>query len=55
MDGLEAHHTEKFLQDCRERGIEVVFLVVHTSDQTQPLNLVTSALLKQRYSASRFS
>jgi NADPH:quinone reductase-like Zn-dependent oxidoreductase len=55
MDGLGAHRTEKFLQDCRERGIEVVFLVAHSSDQTQPLDLVTFALLKQRYSASRFS
>jgi hypothetical protein len=27
MDGLGAHHTEKFLQECQERIIDVIFLV----------------------------
>jgi hypothetical protein len=55
MDGLGAHHTEKFLQDCRDPDIDVVFLVPHISDQTQLLDLITFAVLKQCYSSSRFS
>jgi hypothetical protein len=54
MDGPGAHHTDQFMQDCRDRNIDVVFLVAHSCDQTQPLDLITFALLKQRYSASRF-
>jgi hypothetical protein len=34
MDGLGAHHTEKFLEDCRDRNIDLVFLVPHNSDET---------------------
>jgi hypothetical protein len=54
LDGLGAHHTDRFLQTCSERNIEVVTLVPHSSDQTQPLDLMTFALLKQRYSSSKF-
>jgi hypothetical protein len=28
LDDLGAHHTEKFLQDCQERDIDVVVLVL---------------------------
>jgi hypothetical protein len=45
---------EKFLQHCQERNIDVVFLVFHSSDQTQPPDLITFALLKEGYSSSRF-
>jgi hypothetical protein len=55
LDGLGSHHTEKFLSDCRDRMIDVIFLVPHSSDQTQPLDLITFALLKQGFSSSRFN
>jgi hypothetical protein len=55
LDGLGSHHAEKFLDDCRERRIEVIFLISHSSDQTQSLDLITLALLKQGFSSSRFS
>jgi hypothetical protein len=55
LDGLVFHHTEKFLDDCRERRIEVIFLIPHSSNQTQPLDLITLTLLKQGFSSSRFS
>jgi hypothetical protein len=54
IDGLGSHHTAKFLSDCADRNIEPVFLVAHSSDQTQPLDLLTFALLKQRFSSSKF-
>jgi hypothetical protein len=54
LDGLGSHHTDAFLQECEERGIGVFFFVPHSSDQTQPLDLVTFGLLKQYFSASRF-
>jgi hypothetical protein len=55
LDGLGSHHTEKFLSDRRDRKIDVIFLVPHSSDQTQPLDLITFALLKQGFSSSRFN
>jgi hypothetical protein len=54
MDGLCSHHTDQFLQDCEGRGIEVVFLVPHSSHETQPLDILTFALLKQRFSNPKF-
>jgi hypothetical protein len=48
MDGLGVHHTEKFLQDCRDWDIDVVVLFPYDSDQTQLVDLITSAVLKQR-------
>jgi hypothetical protein len=54
MDGLGSHHSDKFLRDCTARDIKVIFLVSHTSDQVQPLDLLTFALMKQRFSASKF-
>jgi hypothetical protein len=54
MDGLGAHHTDEFLQECEARNIDVVFLVPHSSHQTQPLDVLTFALLKQRFSNSKF-
>jgi hypothetical protein len=29
MDGLGSHHTDQFLSECQERGIDVLFLVPH--------------------------
>jgi hypothetical protein len=54
MDGLRSRHTDCFVQQCTEGGIEVLFLLPHASDQTQPLDLLTFALMKQPYSASKF-
>jgi hypothetical protein len=55
MDGLGSHHTESFLGKCAQEGIEVLFLVPHASDQIQPLDLLTFALMKQRFSSSKFT
>jgi hypothetical protein len=54
LDGLGSHHTDNFLQQCANRNIKVKFLVPHSSDQTQPLDLLTFALMKQRFSSSKF-
>jgi hypothetical protein len=37
LDGLGFHHTEKFLSDCRDRKIGVIFLVPYSFDQIQPV------------------
>jgi hypothetical protein len=55
MNGLGGHDTDRFLEQCVERGVEILFLVPHASDQTQPLGLMTFALMKQRDSASKFN
>ena len=34
--------------------MKVIFLFAHASDQIQPLDLLTFALMKQRFSASKF-
>jgi hypothetical protein len=35
LDGLGSHHTDEFLQTCAGEDIDVLFLVPHSSDQTQ--------------------
>jgi hypothetical protein len=55
MDGLGSHHVGQFLAECAARNIEVLFLIVHASDQLQPLNLLTFAMTKQTFSASKFN
>jgi hypothetical protein len=52
MDGLGSHHTPAFLDQCTGRGIEVLFQLPN-SDQ-KPLDLLTTALVKQRFAASKF-
>jgi hypothetical protein len=54
LDGFGSHHTDGFLAQCEERQIQVMFLIPHSSDQTQPLDLMTFGLLKQRFAASKF-
>jgi hypothetical protein len=49
MDGLGAHHTQRFLDECKERDVDVLFLLPHSSDQTQPLDLVTFGSLTKRF------
>jgi hypothetical protein len=34
-------------------NIEVLFLIAHASDQVQPLDLLTFAMMKQTFSASK--
>jgi hypothetical protein len=55
LDDLGAHHTDRFLDACSERNIKVVSLILQSSDQIQPLDLMTFALLKQHYSSSKSS
>jgi hypothetical protein len=54
IDGLGSHHAEQFLVECAARNIEVLFLIAHASDQLQPLHLLTFAMMKQAFSASKF-
>jgi hypothetical protein len=51
---LGSHHTDEFLQTCASQGLDVLFLVSHSSDQTQPLDFLTFALMKRHFSGSRF-
>jgi hypothetical protein len=55
MDGLGAHRTQRFADECQARGIEILFLVPRSSDQTQPLDLLTFSLMKQRFAGSKFN
>jgi hypothetical protein len=52
MDGLGFRHIDRFPEQCAGRVIDALFLVPHASDQTQQLDLLTFAVIKQRYSAS---
>jgi hypothetical protein len=53
MNGLASHHTERFLEQCETRQIEILFPIPHASDQIQPLDLLTFAIMKQGFSASK--
>jgi hypothetical protein len=53
MDGLGSHHTEHFRAKRAARNIEVLFLIAHASDQLQSLDLLTFAMMKQTFSASK--
>jgi hypothetical protein len=55
LDGLGSHHTDEFLQTCAGQDIDVLFLVPHSSDQIQPLDVLTFTLMKKHFSDSRFS
>jgi hypothetical protein len=55
LDGLGSHHTDEFLQTCAGQDIDVLFLVPHPLDQTQPLDVLTFALMKRHFSGSRVS
>jgi hypothetical protein len=55
LDGLGSHHTAKFLSECETRKIEILPLIPHASDQIQPLDLLTFAMMKQTFSASKFN
>jgi hypothetical protein len=53
LDGLASHHTSLFEEQCRARDIELVFVVPHSSDQTQPLDVITFAVLKGHFASAR--
>jgi hypothetical protein len=55
LDDLGSHHADEFLQTGASQGIDVIFLVPHSSDQTQPPDILTFALMKSHFSGSRFS
>jgi hypothetical protein len=55
LDRRGSHHTEGFLGACAERNIDVLFLFPHSSDQTQPLDVLTFGLMKRHFSGLRFS
>ena len=46
MDGLGAPYSQTFIDECNLNGIYKIFMAPYTSDQCQPLDLVTFALLK---------
>jgi hypothetical protein len=54
LHDLGSHHTDEFLQTCVGQGVGVSFLVPHSSDQPQPLEVLTFALMKRHFSGSRF-
>ena len=55
MDGLGAHYSQTFIEECNLNGVYIIFLPPHTSDQCQPLDLVTFALLKRNYNKLTFN
>jgi hypothetical protein len=55
MNGLGSHHTEQFLVEYAARNIKVLFLIAHASDQLHSLDFLTFAMMKQTFSASKFS
>jgi hypothetical protein len=55
LDGLGSHHTDEFLQTCAGQDIDILFLIPHSSDQIQPLDVLTFTLMKRHFSGSRIS
>ena len=49
LDGCSCHISDYFLDLCTEYGVEPVFLPAHSSDQTQPLDLVIFGVMKMIY------
>ena len=54
LDGMSAHSTERFIGKCVTENIHPYFLVAHTSDQVQMLDLLTFGLMKNFISRSTF-
>ena len=52
MDCLCSHHSQNFLNMCEQEQIHVIFLVPHTLNQCQPLDLLTLSLLKRNINRS---
>jgi hypothetical protein len=47
LDGLSAHHTEAFNTEAKDRNIYPIFLVPYSSDQCQPIDLITYSVMKR--------
>jgi hypothetical protein len=45
LDGRSSHHPTEFLAECERRNIYVLFFVPYSSEQCQPLRLITFGLL----------
>jgi hypothetical protein len=54
LDGCSSHHQVEFLDECEHHNIYVLFLIPHSSDQCQPLDLVTFGLLKRYFTQFTF-
>jgi hypothetical protein len=46
MNGLGFHYTDYFLVECKTRQIDVLFLIPRASDEIQPLDLLTFAIME---------
>jgi hypothetical protein len=55
LDSPGSHHTDEFLRTCAGQDIDILFLVPHSSDQAQPLDVLTFALRKRHFSGSSLS
>ena len=53
LDGLSSHHCDRFFELCDENNVIVKFLVPHSSDQCQPLDLVTFASVKKEFTKKK--
>jgi hypothetical protein len=55
LHGIGSHHPEEFLEICACQGIDVLFLIPYSWDQTQPLGVLAFALTQRHFSVLRFS
>jgi hypothetical protein len=53
-DSCSSHYSAQFLTECEARNIYVLFLVAYSSDQGQPLDLLTFGLLKRHFAGITF-
>jgi hypothetical protein len=53
-DGYSSHHPVEFLDECEHRNTYILFLIPHSTDQCQPLDLVTVSLLKRYFAQFTF-
>jgi hypothetical protein len=55
LDGLSSYHTDEFLEIWASESIDFLFLVPHSSEQTQPLDVLAFSLMTRHVSGSRIS
>jgi hypothetical protein len=53
FDGVDTHSTEAFVAEAIDRNIYPICLVLHSSDQCQPLDLVTYGLMRHFMSSGQ--
>jgi hypothetical protein len=53
MDCFGAHSTPAFEEECKKENVVVKFLVPHTSDRCQPLDMLVFSNLKSHYARKR--